>query len=156
MFWISCVSESHQLYVISRIFLFRMLHISRILSLTSYIHESLWPGDAIWQYRSGLTLAQVMDCCLMAPSHDMNQSWLLVCGFCWGIHLRDFSQCMPKLLFCMMSFNSILWKLLPYPMGQWVNMIIISPLEPFLTLTAKNIKGPYYWPFVRRNQGDKL
>ena len=31
--------------------------------------NSLWPNDAIWRQRSGSTLAQVMACCLMAPSH---------------------------------------------------------------------------------------
>ena len=34
--------------------------------------NSLWPGDAIWRHRSGSTLAQVMACCLMAPSHYLN------------------------------------------------------------------------------------
>ena len=29
--------------------------------------NSLWPSDAIWWHRSGLTLAQIMACCLMAP-----------------------------------------------------------------------------------------
>ena len=28
--------------------------------------NSLWPSDAIWQYRSGSTLLQIMACCLMA------------------------------------------------------------------------------------------
>ena len=40
--------------------------------------NSLRPSDAIWQHRSGSTLAQVMACCLMAPSHYLNQSWLLI------------------------------------------------------------------------------
>ena len=42
--------------------------------------KSLWLSDAIrWhKYRSGSTLAQVMACCLMAPSHYMNQCWLLI------------------------------------------------------------------------------
>ena len=35
--------------------------------------NSLWPSDAIWQQRSGSTLAQVMACCLMAPSHYLTQ-----------------------------------------------------------------------------------
>ena len=34
--------------------------------------HSLWSSDAIWQYRSSSTLAQVMVCCLMAPSHYQN------------------------------------------------------------------------------------
>ena len=40
--------------------------------------NSLWPSDAIWWHRSGSTLAQVMPCCLMAPSHYLNQCWLII------------------------------------------------------------------------------
>ena len=36
----------------------------------------LWSGDAIWQNRSGSTLAQIMACCPMAPSHYLNQCWI--------------------------------------------------------------------------------
>ena len=35
--------------------------------------DSLWPSDTIWRQRSGSTLAQVMACCLTAPSHYLNQ-----------------------------------------------------------------------------------
>ena len=37
--------------------------------------NSLRPSDAIWRHRSGSTLAQVMACCLTAPSHYLNQCW---------------------------------------------------------------------------------
>ena len=40
---------------------------------TTSAFNSLWPNDAIWGHRSGSTLAQVMACCLMAPSHYLNQ-----------------------------------------------------------------------------------
>ena len=36
----------------------------------------LRPSDAIWRQRSGSTLDQIMACCLMAPSHYLNQCWL--------------------------------------------------------------------------------
>ena len=39
--------------------------------------NSLWPSEAIWWQRSGSTLAQVMACCLTAPSHYPNQCWLI-------------------------------------------------------------------------------
>ena len=32
----------------------------------------------IWQHRAGSTLVQVMACCLTAPSHDLNQCWLII------------------------------------------------------------------------------
>ena len=40
--------------------------------------NSLWPSDAIWRQRSWSTLAQVMACCLTAPSHYLNQCWLII------------------------------------------------------------------------------
>ena len=39
--------------------------------------NSLWPSDAIWWHKSGSTLAQVVACCLTAPSHYLNQCWLI-------------------------------------------------------------------------------
>ena len=40
--------------------------------------NSLRPSGTIWWHRSGSTLAQVMSCCLMAPSHYLNQCWLII------------------------------------------------------------------------------
>ena len=39
---------------------------------------SLWPSDTIWWHESGSTLAQVMACCLTAPSHYLSQCWLII------------------------------------------------------------------------------
>ena len=33
--------------------------------------------------RSGSTLAQLMACCLMAPSHYQSQCWLIICEVLW-------------------------------------------------------------------------
>ena len=49
--------------------------------------NSLRPGDALWQYSSGSTLAQVMACCLMAPNHCLNHvdlSWVGLIIFIWA------------------------------------------------------------------------
>ena len=40
--------------------------------------NSLWPSDAIWWHWSGSALAQVMACCLRAPSHYLNQCRLII------------------------------------------------------------------------------
>ena len=40
--------------------------------------NSLGPSDAIWHWRSLSTLVQVMVCCLTAPSHYLNQCWLII------------------------------------------------------------------------------
>ena len=34
--------------------------------------NSLWTSYAIWRYRSGSTLAQLISCCLAAPNHKLN------------------------------------------------------------------------------------
>ena len=51
--------------------------------------NSLWPSDAICWHRSGSTLAQVMACGLMAPSHSLNQCWLKLA---WKLLILDFIQ----------------------------------------------------------------
>ena len=38
----------------------------------------LWPSDATWWHKSESTWAQVMPCCLVAPSHYLNQCWLII------------------------------------------------------------------------------
>ena len=45
--------------------------------------NSLWPGDVIWRQGTRSTLAQVMACCLTAPSHYLNQCWLIICEVPW-------------------------------------------------------------------------
>ena len=42
------------------------------------LFNSLWASDAIWRHRSESTLAQVIACCLKAPSHYLNPCWLII------------------------------------------------------------------------------
>ena len=73
---------------------------------------------AIWWHRSGSTLAQVMTCCLIAPSHYLNQCWLVIGEILW--HSSEGKR--------YLSHHSLklIWKLLylkfqlKSPMGQWV------------------------------------
>ena len=48
----------------------------------------LWPSNTIWWHRSGSTLTPVMAWCLMAPSHYLNQCWLII----KSVHVRTVSQ----------------------------------------------------------------
>ena len=43
----------------------------------------LWLGDAIWCYKSGSTLAQVLAWCLTAPSHYLNQCLFIMSKVQW-------------------------------------------------------------------------
>ena len=70
----------------------------KVLDMHTHWHvNSLWHSDAIWQLRSGSTLVQLMVCCLMAPSHYLNQCWLI--NWLRGMHPRAISQ-------------EVLWELL--------------------------------------------
>ena len=43
----------------------------------------LWPSDTIWWHGSRSTLVRVMACCLTAPSHYLNQCWLIISEVLW-------------------------------------------------------------------------
>ena len=53
--------------------------------------NSLWPRDTIWRHGSGSKLAQVMACCLMAPSHYLNQCWLIISEVWWHFSEDNFT-----------------------------------------------------------------
>ena len=48
-------------------------------------HKQMRPSDVIWHHRSGLTLAQVMACCLTTPSHYQNRGWILIDEVLWHL-----------------------------------------------------------------------
>ena len=60
------------------------------VSVTVMIN-SLRPSDTIWRQRTVSTFAQVVACCLTAPSHYLTQCWLMTVRFS-GNHLRAISQ----------------------------------------------------------------
>ena len=59
--------------------------------------NSLWPSDAIWRHRSESTLIQVMACCLMAPSHYLNQCWLVISEVQWQSPEGNFTRDTPAI-----------------------------------------------------------
>ena len=78
--------------------------------------NSLWTSDTLWWYRSWSTLAQVVTCRLMAPSHYLNL-WSLLMRFCG--HMRAISWSVLKLLFCIMILKIIHLNVLPHLL--WAN-----------------------------------
>ena len=54
---------------------FKSIHLPEI--------NSLWTNDAIRWHSSGWTLALVMAWCLTAPSHYLNQCWLIISKVLW-------------------------------------------------------------------------
>ena len=60
--------------------------------LSPFQLNSLWPSDTIWWQRSGSTLAQVIACCLTAPSHYLNQCWLIISEVQWYSYQGHFTR----------------------------------------------------------------
>ena len=48
---------------------------------------ALWRHHGTWS-----TLVQVMACCLMAPSHYLNQCWLIIKGVLWHLSETNFKN----------------------------------------------------------------
>ena len=55
------------------------------------LFNSLWPCDAIWRQSSGSTLVWLMACCLRAPSHHLNQCWLVISKVQWHSSITEIS-----------------------------------------------------------------
>ena len=54
--------------------------------------NTLWPSEAMWWHVSVAMLDQVMVCCLTAPSHYLNQCWLIIKGVLWHSPDSNFTQ----------------------------------------------------------------
>ena len=81
----------------------------------------LKPSDAIWRHRSGSTLAQVMACCRTAPSHYLNQCWLIINGVLWYSPCNNFtgSACDISSWYEFENYNFEIMA--TSPRCQWVN-----------------------------------
>ena len=65
-----------------KLVIFKLISRINILSTSCKIALRWMPqhltNDAIWRHRSGSTMAQVMACWLMVPSHYLNQYWIII------------------------------------------------------------------------------
>ena len=68
--------------------------------LSKLSQYSLGIGDAIWRWRSWSTLVQVMACCLTAPSHYLNQIWLIISKVLWHIFNYTYTTVFSLILCC--------------------------------------------------------
>ena len=73
------------------------IYVSLGLNELSAAFNSWRPSDAIWQHRSGSTLAQAMACCLTAPSHYLNQCWLIISEVQWHSYQGNFTRDVPTI-----------------------------------------------------------
>ena len=84
--------------------------------------NSLRPSDAIWRQWSWTTLAQVMACCLTAPSHYLNQCWLITRGVLWHTSESSFAGIAQGIDSGYEFEKDILKNIFKSPRGQWVNL----------------------------------
>ena len=87
------------------------------------LFNSLWPNDATWRHRSGSTLAQVMACCLMAPSHYMDQCWLIISEVQWQSHEENLTRDTSATNYWNKLENYLSKISLKSPRGQLVNSL---------------------------------
>ena len=97
----------------------------------STVVNSLWHSDTIWQHGSESTLVQVVTC-LMAPSHYLNQCWLIIQGVLWH-SLESYLTSSAMNLIRNMCAEITFLKLLPHLVGvneltaveAWTNIVSI-------------------------------
>ena len=92
--------------------------------------NSTWPSDAIWWHRTRSTLAQVMACCLTAPSNYLNQFWLISSEVLWyapeGNITGNAQEIYPWYEFQKYSFKILAAS----PGGQWFNADLLLSNAP--------------------------
>ena len=88
-----------------------------------WVCNSLWPSDAKWRHRSESTSVQVMTCCLTAPSHYLNQCWLIIRGTLWNSHGSNFTrnahEFKPVTCFQRLHFQKYYWISQGPMMNKW-------------------------------------
>ena len=81
----------HKLITIEKLFM--KLPPDSIIQKGTFSHVNLlWPSDVIWRQGSRSTLAQVMACCLTAPSHYLHQCWLMISEVLWHSPGSNFTE----------------------------------------------------------------
>ena len=112
--------------------------------------NSLRPSDAIWRQWSWTTLAQVMACCLTAPSHYLNQCWLIIRGVLWHTSESSFAGIAQGIDSGYEFEKYILKNIFKSPRGQWVKTVEIweghgfpSSWEIFSSWPQHSVESPW-------------
>ena len=77
--------------------------------------------DAFWRHKSMSTMALVMACCLTAPSHYMNQCWLIISQALWYSPKSNFIGIAEDINLGNKPDNYTFKIILASARGQWVN-----------------------------------
>ena len=113
----------------------------QIIGTAKLMINSLWPSDAIWRQRFESTLAQAMACSLTAPSHNLNQYWLLISKIQWHSYECHFPASIQANMLYSESDNQTFKITATSPRGQWVDtnyfLVNLSEIWPCMALKAK-------------------
>ena len=82
--------------------------------------NSLRPSDGIWWQKTWSTLAQVMACCLTAPSHYLSQRWLIMSKVVWLSCEGNFTKDASIINHWNLYENYMSKISFKFPRGQWV------------------------------------
>ena len=96
-----------------------------------------------------------MACCLTAPSHYLNQCWLMISEVLWHSHDKNFTEKL-KMFFFEMSLNSLIWDSSQIPQGPgpweiWMKLytvifnFILEHLAPVMLSTE-----PSYFQIIQQ------
>ena len=108
-----------------------------------YFVDSLRPSDAIWRHKTGSTLAQVMACCLTAPSHYLNQCWLINSKVYWHSFEGNFTAGISAVNHC--NWLKFHWNLPGHNELSWSNWYTNqSPMNKSHCVSHKTGKWFYY------------
>ena len=80
----------------------------------------------IWRHKSGSTLAQVMACCLTAPSHYLNQCWLIIGKVQWHSFECNFTRDTSAISHWNYLENYLSKILFKSPRDRWGSMSLSS------------------------------
>ena len=132
----------------------RYLHWLQWISLIDHLINSLWPSDSVWHRRFWSTLAQVMAWCLMAPSHYLNQYWLIISEVLWNSPEGNFKENAQNIYPWYESENiisgdtgSISWLLMPWPLvstGHQLPWYWLCRLNVTSSSMTKDFNDLYY------------
>ena len=77
--------------------------------------------DAMWRHSPESTLALVMTCCLAAPSHYLDQCWLIINEAYWHLAETNFAEIVLDITHYKIFQNYIFENTATSPRRQWVN-----------------------------------
>ena len=116
-----------------------------LLGVRLHIHvgikvNSLRPSDAIWRQKSGSTLAQVMACCLMAPSHYLTPCWFIISKVQWHSSKGKFTRDTSAINHWNYLKNEIPKISFKFLRGQWVSNYVSKRGSSIFSAQRDSIK----------------